>query len=184
MSGASEGERGNAYRAIRRFAISCSPRRLHPAYSHNRRAPLLRWLGVEHDPTTTRFAGEHAGHDARQKYRAEPPVDERRIGDRGVQSDVVGIGGVSGGDGILCGPIEFDETDVLAASTTNERARVCAVELGLQIPLPPPRRPVVLPRLRHMRAVSSSRTSCRRRHRVGEADGVGLGQDRRGGPTS
>ena len=32
-----------------------------------------------------------------------------------MQSDVVGIGGVSGGDGILCGPIEFDETEVLAA---------------------------------------------------------------------
>ena len=164
MSGASEGERGNAYRAIRRFAISCSPRKAASGVLAQPSGTAVAVVGVEHDPTTTRFAGEHAGHDARQKYRAEAPVDERRVGDRGVQSDVVGIGGISGGDGILCGPIEFDVTEVLAASTTDERrASMCrrvgpadtaaTATTASRTPTPPPDA-----------GGSSSRTSCRRRH--------------------
>ena len=44
-SGTSAGVRGNAYDAIRRLLMSCSPRNAHPAYSHNRRAEVLRWSG-------------------------------------------------------------------------------------------------------------------------------------------
>ena len=181
MSGTSAGERGNAYRAIRR-----SPCRAHRGRCIRRTRTIggtdVAMVGVEHDAPATRLLGEYACHDARQKYRAEAAADDLRVRYRGVQSHIVGIGDISGGDGILCGPVKFDVTVVLAAETTDEWTRVRAIELGPQIPPPAPRRPVVLPRLRQMRAVYPLR------HHVGvcigfyEADGIGIGVG--GGPTS
>ena len=80
---------------MRRFDMSCSPRKSQPAYSHIRRASLLRWSGsnmnrVQRGSSSKMLETMHASN-----RWPNPTVDESQIRDRAVQSDVVGVGGVA-----------------------------------------------------------------------------------------
>src|ERR1700733_3978511 len=83
-------------------------------------------VGVEHDSATTGFDLEDTRDDARQQEGAETLVDDRQLGDGGVQAYVVGIGVIPRRDGILCGAVNLDVSAVLAVHAADERAGVVA----------------------------------------------------------
>ncbi len=87
-------------------------------------------VGIEHDSAATWFDVEDACDDTRQQERAEPLVDDRQLGDGRVEPDVVGIGVITRGDGILCRAVNFDIPAVLAVHAADERAGIVAVELS------------------------------------------------------
>ena len=133
--------------------MSCSPRNVQPANSHSRARRGVAVVRVEHDAPATRFELEEAGDHARQQQRPEPAVDEPKVGDGGVQPEVVRVGVIARRDGILCRPVDLDVADVLAAQAADERPRVRARQLRPQVAAPALQRPVVLPRLGQVRAV-------------------------------
>ena len=193
MSGASEGERGNAYRAIRRFAISCSPRTVHPAYSHNRRAPLLRWSGSN---MIRRQRDSRANTPATMRGRSIGPKPRLT----NVGSAIAACSPISWGSAAyrvamesFAAQIEFDVTeDSGRVDYRRTRASMCrrvgpadtaaTATTASRTPTPPPDA-----------GGSASRTSCRRRHpgrrggwrrarpgsAWGRADLTGVGGDRR-----
>ena len=78
-------------------------------------------VGVEHDALAAGFALEQAGSQPRQQQRTETSVDDVEIGDRGVQSEVVGVGLVARGDGVLGRAIDLDVALRIALEDADER---------------------------------------------------------------
>ena len=176
MSGTSEGDLGRAYRAIRRFDMSCSPRNVHAGVFAEPAGPLLRWSGSNMMRRQRGSSSKTLADQARQHDRGDAAIDELRICDGRVQADVMRFRGIARGNGILCRPVQLDVAERHTAEAANERTGVLAVELRTQVTLPSRRRPVVLPRLNQMCAVHPFRNHFGVGVGVGEADGVRLGQ--------
>jgi hypothetical protein len=77
--------RTNAYSAIRRFDMSCSPKNTQPPRSRNLRADVAM-IGVEHDAATSRIEVEHAGRQVWQQVADVSLFHVIRISDRDVQT--------------------------------------------------------------------------------------------------
>ena len=59
-------------------------------------------IRIEHDAAASRIQGEDAGHQVWQQITDVPAFDIVQIGNRDMQTQVVGVVLISPGDGILC----------------------------------------------------------------------------------